>query len=123
MYEKTNSTLEVSKLVTSVVIFHIMNYDGGGFMLTRTLDLRQKEVVNIIDGKRLGYVYDIEMDINDGRVDSIIIPGESKFLGLFGKNNDYIIPWSNIIKIGMDIILVEMNEQSSKYIRTNQNKY
>ena len=84
-------------------------------MFARTLDLRQKEVVNITDGKRLGYVYDIEMDMQDGRVISIIIPGDSRFLGFFGKNNDYIIPWANIKKIGMDIILVEISEQSLKY--------
>lgn len=86
-------------------------------MLTRTLDLRQKEVINVIDGKRLGYVYDIEMDLRDGRVYSIIIPGDSKFLGLFGRNTDYIIPWENIKKIGMDTILVELNEHSVKYIK------
>jgi YlmC/YmxH family sporulation protein len=85
-------------------------------MLARALDLRQKEVINIADGKRLGYVYDIEMDLRDGRVDSIIIPGDARFFGLFGKNNDYIIPWENIKKIGMDIILVELNEHSIKYI-------
>lgn len=85
-------------------------------MLTRALDLRQKEVINISDGKRLGYVYDIEMDLRDGRIDSIIIPGDARFFGLFGKNNDYVIPWENIKKIGMDIILVELNEHSIKYI-------
>ena len=85
-------------------------------MLARALDLRQKEVINIADGKRLGYVYDVEMDLKDGRVNSIIIPGDTRFFGLFGKNNDYVIPWENIKKIGMDIILVELNELSIKYI-------
>lgn len=86
-------------------------------MLARALDLRQKEVINIADGKRLGYVYDIEMDLRDGRVDSIIIPGDSRFLGLFGRGTDYVIPWENIKKIGMDIILVEMNEHAIKFIK------
>lgn len=86
-------------------------------MLARVLDLRQKEVINIVDGKRLGYVYDIEMNLKDGRVDSIIVPGDSRFFGIFGKNNDYIIPWEDIKKIGMDIILVEMNEHGVKYIK------
>ena len=81
-------------------------------MLARALDLRQKQVINITDGKRLGYVYDIEMDLSDGRVDSLIIPGEGKFLGVFGKNSDYIIPWENIKKIGKDTILVEFVDSS-----------
>lgn len=79
-------------------------------MLARALDLRQKQVINIADGKRLGYVYDIEMDLSDGRVDSLVIPGEGKLLGVFGKNSDYIIPWENIKKIGRDTILVEFIE-------------
>lgn len=86
-------------------------------MLARALDLRQKEVINIIDGKRLGFVYDIEMDLRDGRVYSIIIPGESRFFGLFGRNNDYVVPWDNIKKIGMDIILVELSENSIKLVK------
>lgn len=81
-------------------------------MLARALDLRQKQVININDGKRLGYVYDIEMDLSDGRVDSLVIPGEGKLLGVFGKNSDYIIPWENIKKIGRDTILVEFIETS-----------
>jgi YlmC/YmxH family sporulation protein len=79
-------------------------------MLARALDLRQKQVINITDGKRLGYVYDIEMDLSNGKVDSLIIPGEGKILGVFGKNSDYIIPWENIKKIGRDTILVEFIE-------------
>lgn len=89
-------------------------------MLARALDLRQKEVINIIDGKRLGYVYDIEMDLRNGRIDSIIIPGDGKFLGLFGKNTDYVIPWENIKKIGMDIILVELSEHNIRYIKKEE---
>lgn len=79
-------------------------------MLTRALELRQKQVINITDGKRLGYVYDVEMDLNDGRVDALVLPGEGKLLGIFGKNSDYIIPWENIKKIGKDTILVEFVE-------------
>lgn len=89
-------------------------------MLTRALDLRQKEVINVIDGKRLGYVYDVEIDLMEGKIVSIIIPGDSKILGLFGKNTDYIIPWNNIKKIGMDIIIVEMNEGSTKFLNRKE---
>lgn len=44
-------------------------------------ELRRKDVINEIDGKKLGYVYDIEIDINAGSIDAVIIPGESRFLG------------------------------------------
>ena len=70
--------------------------------------MRQKEVVNIDNGTRIGLIYDFEIDLNSGDVSAIIIPGEGKILNFFGKSQDLIIPWENIIKIGTDIILVDL---------------
>jgi len=70
-------------------------------------DFRDKEVINICDGKRLGYVCDVEVDTACGQIRAIIVPGENKFLG-FGKGCDTVIPWNNIRCIGNDIILVEL---------------
>lgn len=72
-----------------------------------TRDLKLKEVINVIDGKRLGNITDIEIDVETGRLTAIVVPGVGKFLGLFGRNDDVIIPWDKIKKIGMDVILVE----------------
>ena len=49
------------------------------------------------------------MDKNEltGKLNAIIIPGGAKFLGLFGNNDDYVIPWNNIKTVGEDIILVD----------------
>ena len=70
-------------------------------------DLKIKEVVNVIDGKRLGAITDIEIDIESGRLTAIVVPGPGRFLGLFGRNDDIVIPWDKISKIGVDRILVE----------------
>jgi len=75
--------------------------------LLKTSDLKVKEVININDGRRLGTITDLEIDIENGRLMAIVVPGAGKFLGLFGKNEDVIIPWEKIHKIGMDVILVE----------------
>lgn len=72
-----------------------------------TRDLKQKEVVNILDGKRLGTITDIEIDIDSGKLTAIVVPGTGKFLGIFGRNDDIVIPWEKIHKIGLDVILVE----------------
>jgi len=69
-------------------------------------DLQKKEVIDIKDGTRFGFVYDVELDITNGRIVSLIVPGNNKMLGLFGKAQDYIISWDKIEKIGEDIILV-----------------
>lgn len=70
-------------------------------------DLKMKEVINIVDGKRLGAITDIEIDAESGRLTAIVVPGNGKFLGLFGRNEDVVIPWEKINKIGFDVILVE----------------
>jgi len=72
-------------------------------------DLRDKEVINVCDGKRMGYVCDIEVDISCGKIRSIIVPGDSKGFG-FMKGCDIVIPWENIKCIGRDIILVDVCE-------------
>ncbi len=75
--------------------------------MIKTSDLKIKEVVNVIDGKRLGGITDIEIDVDSGRLTAIVVPGPGRFLGLFGRNEDIVIPWEKISKIGVDCILVE----------------
>ena len=75
--------------------------------MVKTSDLKVKEVININDGKRLGAITDIEIDIESGRLTAIVVPGPGKFLGFFGRNEDIVIPWDKINKIGADVILVE----------------
>ena len=61
------------------------------------LDFKHKEVVNINDGKRLGYVQDVCADLESGVITSIIVPGgNNKLLNIFSSNNDMVIPWKNI---------------------------
>ena len=75
--------------------------------MNKASDFRQKEVINICDGKRLGFVCDVDIDMNTGKLNSIIIPGSSGFLGIFGSGEDHVIPWTCIKTIGDDIILVD----------------
>ena len=76
--------------------------------------LRCKEVVNICDGGRLGFVCDVELELPQGRITAILVPGPCRFLGLFGRECDYRIPWSCIRRIGEDIILVDVVLDSVK---------
>ena len=82
-------------------------------MLVRVSDLRAREVVNVVDGRRLGPICDMEIDLSTGQVTSIMVPGPSKIMGILGRYNDYVIPWSRIKRIGMDVILVEANDTQS----------
>lgn len=71
--------------------------------------LRDREVVSVCDGKRLGYVCDLVIDICTGKILSLILPGELKYFG-FSRGEDCVIPWSAITRIGDDIILVNAAE-------------
>ncbi|SET63416.1 sporulation protein, YlmC/YmxH family [Paenibacillus sp. NFR01] len=73
-------------------------------------DFQTKDVINIIDGKRLGQISDLELDLRRGVIDSIVVPGYTRFMGLFGGGADLIIPWRNIVKIGADVVLVKLEE-------------
>ena len=73
----------------------------------RALTFKQKEVVNITDGRRLGYIQDVEANFETGEITAIIVPGSNKFFNI-GNKNDIIIPWNKIKRIGDDIILVEI---------------
>ncbi|MVO99356.1 YlmC/YmxH family sporulation protein [Paenibacillus lutrae] len=73
-------------------------------------DFQTKDVINIVDGKKLGQISDLELDLRQGKIDSIVVPNNSKFFGLFGGGTDIIIPWKHIVKIGADVVLVKLDD-------------
>ena len=77
-------------------------------MCDKGLDFKHKEVINITDGKRLGYVQDVCADLETGTITHIIVPGSNKLINLFTQSNNIVIPWKNVKCIGDDIILVEI---------------
>ena len=76
--------------------------------MVRASDLRLRDVVNILDGARLGVISDFDMDLESGRVRTLIIPGPKPIFGLFGRETEYVVPWEAIRKVGADVILVEL---------------
>lgn len=78
-------------------------------MLAKASELRMLDIINLTDGRRLGSLYDLDIDMTTGRVRSLIVPGESSLLGV-ARSGEIEIPWSRVRKIGVDVILVEMPE-------------
>jgi len=77
--------------------------------VTSTEDIKNKEVINIFDGRSMGYVSDIEINLESGTIEGIIIPSPKNFFNIFGRNeDDYVIRWENIKTIGDDVILVNI---------------
>lgn len=78
--------------------------------MSNSSDIRQKDVINITNGRRLGTIVDMNFS-TDGRISSIAVPGPFSFVNLFrGTRADVSIPWESIVKIGEDVILVRINE-------------
>ena len=77
----------------------------------RMSQLREKEVINICDGERLGNVCDVDFEKKTGRICSLIIPGPCKVLGILGRDQEYIVPYEQIKRIGTDVILVEVERE------------
>lgn len=73
-------------------------------------DLRLREVINVNNGKKLGLIKDIEIDLEAGRIKSVVLPGNGRVFGLFSRHEDVVVPWHQIKKLGMDVILVEVAE-------------
>jgi YlmC/YmxH family sporulation protein len=78
----------------------------GVVMMIKISEFQIKDVVNVSDGKRLGNIGDIEINLNTGRIEAVVISVSGRVLGIFGKEEDIVIPWKNIIKIGQDVVLV-----------------
>ena len=77
----------------------------------RLFEIREKEVINCRDCRRLGYVCDIEFDICTGCITHIIVPGPCRIFGILGRDHEYIIKSCDIKQIGIDIILVDVDTE------------
>ncbi len=77
-------------------------------METSFLELRCKEVINIVDGRLLGHIVDMVIDIKTSRITGLVVPGAKSFFSFFKSVPEIFIPYRNICKIGDDVILVEL---------------
>jgi YlmC/YmxH family sporulation protein len=94
-------------------IFSITHFSGGGVAMVKISEFQIKDVVNISDGKKLGNIGDIDINLTTGKIEAIVIARSSRVLGLFGKDEDIVLPWRNILKIGEDVILVRYSTAES----------
>lgn len=74
--------------------------------MVRLSALRERDIVCVADGRRLGTVGDLEIDAESGRVAALLLPGAARLFGLLGSEGELRIPWADIVRIGSDVILV-----------------
>ena len=76
-------------------------------MECRVSELRYKEIINVSDGSRYGWVGDVEVDLDSGQVRALVVPGRLRLFGLLGREEDRVFPWEAVRRFGADTILVE----------------
>ncbi len=86
-------------------------------MAVRFSQLHWKEVICVSDGRRLGFVSDACVELPEGRLTALIVPGPCRILGLWGSRDDFVIPWSCIRRIGPDIVLVDIKPDDCRVPR------
>ena len=86
-------------------------------MSTKFTELHCKDVLCVSDGRRLVFISDVCVEIPTGHIASIIVPGPCRFFGFLGRQDDYIIPWSRICRMGPDIVLVDVKPEECRCAR------
>jgi len=72
-------------------------------------ELEEKDVINVVTGERVGYVSSLKIDINSGTITAISVQPIARLVSFFSKEEEnVIIPWNQILKIGEDVIIVNM---------------
>ena len=86
-------------------------------MSIKFTDLQCKEVICVSNGQRLGFISDVRIEVPEGNVCAIVVPGPCRHFGLLGRHDDFIIPWSCIRRIGPDIVLVDTKPEECRVPR------
>ena len=80
----------------------------------RLRELKYKEIIDVADGSRFGFVGDVEVDWSEGKVRSLVVPGRLRLFGLLGREEDFVVPFEAVKRFGEDIILVDSGQVGSR---------
>lgn len=84
--------------------------------MIRASELREKEIINQVDGSRLGLISDVEIDLEQAKIKAIIMPKPGGIMSFFSKSNNIVIEWEDIVRIGREVILVNIKTEQYKEI-------
>lgn len=72
-------------------------------------ELRSLEVIDINEGRKLGFIIDVKIDCDDYKILSLVMPMEKN--SWFAKQEVIEIDWEYVVKVGADCILVNAPEK------------
>lgn len=85
-------------------------------MYIKASELRNLDVINVIDGRHLGNVCDVDVDSETGELRFLILEPPGSRFRFFFRPDDLEIPWESVEIVGVDVILVSIEpERTSKH--------
>ena len=79
-------------------------------------DIEEKDVINVVTGERIGFVSSLRIDTNSGQIIAITVQPSMKFVSFFSKDEaPVVVPWNQILKIGEDVIIVNVAQQLNEF--------
>ena len=89
--------------------------------LITSTELRQRDVINLCDGTKIGCITDIELDTCTGQISALILSSGGIFS--FVKEPRIALPWNRIECIGEDAILVKIsNSEYDTFFKSNKKR-
>lgn len=86
-------------------------------MRAKISDLQERQIVNIADGKCLGNIKDIELNVREGTIQALVLPATGGFLAILQNQGELLIPWQKVVRIGVDVVLIDMPELAEPTVR------
>ena len=79
-------------------------------------DIEEKDVINVVTSERIGFVSSLRIDTNSGQIIAITVQPSMKFVSFFSKDEaSVVVPWNQILKIGEDVIIVNVAQQLNEF--------
>lgn len=77
--------------------------------MLKNFDLRQKRVIDMDTAEALGFIRDMDIDFETGRIRSVTIPQKGIF-GILSGSKNVTVPWDRVVAIGSEFVIVKRNE-------------
>ena len=74
--------------------------------MSRSFNLKQKKVIDADSAEMIGYISDMDVDIETGKIISVTVPKNGLSRWIKSERN-ITVPWDRVVAIGSEYILVK----------------
>ena len=84
--------------------------------MLRSFDLKQKRVIDVKTAETVGFIRDMDIDIETGKIRSVTIPQKGVF-GAFLPGKNITVPWEHVVAIGSEFVIIKQQEDPRNLCR------